>query len=97
MQTPKPMYIVKVVVACTLLGVLLGAGFAMLAGAIAPELVPLPWQATDGENNPAGAFLLFCMSGGVVGGGVLGGFVILVQILGRLRSDCDDDGSAPEA
>lgn len=73
-----------VVVGCALFGMLLGGVFGYGAGKITPEFFRriIPWQ----EVEPVGVATFFGATSGILLGGGLGCFSVLVQLALQWRS-----------
>lgn len=75
--------VIVTVTAVALFGMLLGAGFGWTAGTIAPTLFNrmIPWS----EVEPVGAATVIGAFGGVICGGALGGFAMILQAIAVRR------------
>jgi hypothetical protein len=75
--------VIVTVIAVALLGMILGGGFGWAAGTIAPSLFDriIPWS----EVEPVGGATVIGAFGGVLCGGALGGFAMILQTIAVRR------------
>ncbi len=76
-------YVVLVVTAASLMGMVLGGAFGLAAGLVSPDMfrrIIVPWA----ESEPIGTALVLGAVGGVLCGGALGAFAIAAQVITSL-------------
>jgi hypothetical protein len=79
------LFIVGLVTGVALFGMLLGGAFGYAAGTIAPDLFVrvIPWQVTE----PVGTAVVMGAFGGLLCGGALGGFAVVIDSVVSLVHD----------